>query len=420
MPVEVKSRHWTFAIFLQLGIRLRYLFTNYFGLKPLLTPLTAYASPWRPRSCPKYDFFTQTGFIWLWFFAGFARDTGVLYVIFCKTGVMYLANKFHEFISKRLITQFENCGYTSAQRDVAIPEYDWKNGDPDTFYKTFAVRPHPVVLRGFMKDTALLKELNWDSIMQKYGEEDVFLTTREMDGYPGKLKEVDKPNVYLHNSEKMFSKYPDIRDLFDYERLEPYLRKKVGYEQIFVGREGTGSPFHDAGNWNMFYQIDGKKTWWFIDPYDTFLGYPLAMLGRAAGFLMCLWPDEYNREAFPLFQFCPVYSTTLEPGDVLFNPPWWWHSIKNVTPTSVGVASRWHTDGIVGNTMMMSEEDYDIHRTMSFFFQMGLPSWAFLHGILQTPSPRYDEHMTLRETNNRYVHKQMKISDDGGVDMNMS
>jgi hypothetical protein len=68
-----------------------------------------------------------------------------------------------------------------------------------------------------------------------------------MDGYPGKLREVNTPNVYLHNSEKMFSKYPGIRDLFDYERLAPYLRKKVGYEQIFVGREGTGSPFHDAG-----------------------------------------------------------------------------------------------------------------------------------------------------------------------------
>jgi hypothetical protein len=30
---------------------------------------------------------------------------------------------------------------------------------------------------------------------------------------------------------------------------------------------------------------------------------------------------------------------------------------------------------------------------------------------------RYDEHMSLREVNNRYVHKQMKISDNGGVDI---
>jgi hypothetical protein len=207
------------------------------------------------------------------------------------------------------------------------------------------------------------------------------------------------------------------RDLFQYERLEPYLHMKVGYEQIFCGREGTGSPLHHASVYNMFYMVDGSKTWWFVDPYDTFLGYPLALLGRAAGFMMCLWPDEYNKEAFPLFKYCPVYKTTINPGDVLFNPPWWWHSIKNVTPTTIGVASRWHTDGICGQNLTTTEEDYDIYKIGSFFFMAGMTSWSFLHGILQTPSPRYDEHLTLRETKNRYVHKQIECSDNGGMNI---
>lgn len=64
------------------------------------------------------------------------------------------------------------------------------------------------------------------------------------------------------------------------------------------------------------FQVDGKKQWWFIDPCDTFLGYPMVIFGRAAGFLMCLWPNQYNEEAFPLFKYCPVYTTVLEPGDV--------------------------------------------------------------------------------------------------------
>jgi len=93
----------------------------------------------------------------------------------------------------------------------------------------------------------------------------------------------------------------------------------VGYEQIFVGRQGTGTPFHHAAVYNWFYQVDGKKHWWFIDPYDSFLTYPVAILGRAAGFSFCLFPYEYNEKAFPLFQYCPMYSAVLEPGDVLFN-----------------------------------------------------------------------------------------------------
>jgi len=338
-------------------------------------------------------------------------------LLFCKIGVIWVWNKFHTWTCDRLLAQMKASGYTTEQREVPIPEYDWENGDPETFYQLFIKRPHPVVLRNFMKDTKMLKDLKWDQVLQKYGEEDVFLTKKELDGYPGKLKEVENPAVYLHNSEKLFSKYPSIRDLFQYERLEPYLHMKVGYEQIFVGKEGTGSPFHHASVYNMFYMVDGSKKWWFIDPYDTFLGYPLAMLGRAAGFLMVLWPNDYNREAFPLFAYCPIYQTTLNPGDVLFNPPWWWHSIKNVSPTSIGVASRWHTDGIAGHKGVTTEEDYNIYKPGSFFFMMGMHSWSFLHGILQTPSPRFDEHLTLRETKNRYVHKQIEFSEKGGLDI---
>ena len=65
----------------------------------------------------------------------------------------------------------------------------------------------------------------------------------------------------------------------------------------------------------------------------------------------------------------------------------------------------------------MSEEDYDIYRWGSFAFLHGFASWKFLHGILQEPSPKYDEHATLRETNNRFVHKQIQISEAGGVDV---
>jgi hypothetical protein len=254
----------------------------------------------------------------------------------------------HEWLCNRLLNQFKKSGYTPP-RDLPVPEYDWRNGTPEEFYNIFVKSPHPVVLRGFMKDQDLLKELSWDKVIEKYGNENVLLTKRELDGYEGKLNEVNNSKTYLHNSEKLFRKYPDIRKLFQYEKLEPYLKMKVGYEQLFIGKEGTGSPFHSAAVYNMFYQINGTKKWYFVDPYDTMLLYPVASIGRAASLVMCLWPDEYNVDAFPLFKYCPVYSTDLNPGDVLFNPPWWWHAIRNTSDTTVAVASRWHTDGIAGN-----------------------------------------------------------------------
>jgi hypothetical protein len=46
----------------------------------------------------------------------------------------------------------------------------------------------------------------------------------------------------------------------------------------------------------------------------------------------------------------------------------------------VGVASRWHTDGIAGHKLVATEESYDLYRVGSLLFFSGLSSWSFLHG----------------------------------------
>ena len=84
---------------------------------------------------------------------------------------------------------------------IPIPEFDWKNGNPENLYKNFIKRPHPVILRGFLKGSELLKEYTFDQMMEKYGEEDVILSKREIDGFEGKMKDVMNPKIYLHNSE---------------------------------------------------------------------------------------------------------------------------------------------------------------------------------------------------------------------------
>lgn len=215
MAPPPKERGILLATLLHIGIRIRYYLTNWLGFKALLTPISGYPSPWRPKNCPHYDFTTQSLFYFCWFFTAWSREfAGIFYFIFCKTGIIWLVGKLHDWTSNRLIAQMKAKGYTSAQRKMPIPEYDWRNGDPETFFKTFAVRPHPVVLRGFMKDTELLKQLNWDTVLSKYGDEEVYLTTRQIDGTPGKLSEVNNPKVYLHNSEKLFNKFPELRYVF--------------------------------------------------------------------------------------------------------------------------------------------------------------------------------------------------------------
>ena len=49
------------------------------------------------------------------------------------------------------------------------------------------------------------------------------------------------------------------------------------------------------------------------------------------------------RENAELYARLPRVCTTLEPGDALLSPSWWWHRVENLAPVNVGVSSRWIT-----------------------------------------------------------------------------
>ena len=293
-PLVPPNRSILEALYLHVGIRVKWAYLQWFGLKAILKGVNSTPSPYRPANVPKFDTYTNVGFMTIWTIAGFARDQYlvVLYAILTRVGFISVLNKFQDHLSDRIIRQMKEAGYERNGAEIPIPEFDWQHKTPEEFYETFAKIRHPVVLRGFMKDKPLLKELSWDSIMRNFSDERVFLTSEAEDGYEGKMKDVDDPKTYLHNSELLFMKYPQIRTLFEYKALEPYLRMKIGYEQLFIGREGTGTPFHHAHVYNWFYQIDGVKKWWFIDPYDTLLAYPVVVFGRAAAMMNVLFPYE--------------------------------------------------------------------------------------------------------------------------------
>jgi hypothetical protein len=331
----------------------------------------------------------------------------VVYVCF---GVGFFCNFLFSWAESRAVAFYEKAGVKRTKNTV-IEEYDWENGSPEEFFQEYVVKnPRPVVLRGFSKSEENLKKWKFETLMERFGDEDVHLTQSEKDGYIGKLREVEDPKVYLHNCETLFKKDPSLVESMKLDRLNDYIGKGLGYCQLFMGKCGTGTPFHNAAVWNWFNQLDGKKTWYFVSPEHSHLLYPFAVAGRVASFANILFPNECDDVAHPMFKFCPVYETTLDAGDVMLNPAWWWHAIKNITPTSVAVASRWHGDGTVGRGFMMTEDNYDISRMHSFNFFSGYQGFGFLHGILKTPSPQFDEHTTSREVNNRFTDKQRQLA----------
>ncbi len=401
------------VLLLHMGIRIQYLLDSWFFLKPIFAHSNnIYKSPVRPEGIPEIDYPTAFAMRMIWLIGSAFRAYKIFLFIAIKLRFMHALNWCYLRLGERIARKMESSGFDWEKgRAIQIPEYDWKNGNPQEFYETYIKTGHPVVLRGFMKNSTLTEEFTFDKLVEKFGEEDVLLTTKEMDGQLGKLKEVVKPKYYLHNSEVLFRKYPEIWDALELQKLNPYMGpQRCGYAQLFVGRQGTGTPFHMASNVNMFYMIDGTKRWYFHDPYDIYTAGAIWSWGAAAALFLPLYPDDYDPSALPAYKYCPYYTTDVHAGDVLYNPAWWPHAIRNITDKTAAIASRWLHGGKVGSNLRCPEEDYDINRMGSFIFMSGPKSYPFVHEILYEPSPSYDEHSTLREKNVRFTHMQWKIA----------
>jgi hypothetical protein len=94
----------------------------------------------------------------------------------------------------------------------------------------------------------------------------------------------------------------------------------------------------------MFYNIEGKKRWVLVDPELSLCVYPSTCFYGGAGFFSLIKAATEARAElprFPLYEYCPKYEVDLEPGDVLFIPCWWWHSVETLTPATLSIAVRY-------------------------------------------------------------------------------
>jgi peptidyl-lysine (3S)-dioxygenase / protease len=84
---------------------------------------------------------------------------------------------------------------------------------------------------------------------------------------------------------------------------------------------------HDTYIENLNAQIHGRKTFVMIPPSDTRRVYPHFMSESPIN------PWQVDTGKFPAFADASVQEGTLEPGDVLYIPQFWWHTAKALEPT---------------------------------------------------------------------------------------
>ena len=236
-----------------------------------------------------------------------------------------------------------------SEETLPVPEVS-PDIDPAAFRERFVRDPHPVVIRGLARDCDAVGKWSRDFFRERYGDTELYMNKIVygdrigIEEWLGKLTEVtDNEGVYVDNSKVLFTRYPElVDDIAPAPGWGRFLGRSLYLmPQLFLGYT-PGAPFHCANHWNFFVMAQGSKQWTFVSPEHSLqLGALLNPSGIYADACVTgkggTWRDSH--ELFS--RYCPKYRTVLEQGDVLLNPPWWWHEIHNLTPFTIGVATRW-------------------------------------------------------------------------------
>ena len=202
----------------------------------------------------------------------------------------------------------------------------------------------PVILKNYFKN--IDKIYSVDSILKKHYYDKVILTDENNTMYDILGKITKNKKIYAQNISDITEKDNTYNKKLPVKLINKIKEGLTFYStQIFLSvSKNTGTPFHCAYDDNLFFMLEGRKKWTFIDPAYTFLIHPY--ITKCRNYFISLTGSNINisKKMSPLYDYIPKYEYTLEPGDLLYNPSLWWHSINNETEKTLGMSSRWFTN----------------------------------------------------------------------------
>lgn len=161
------------------------------------------------------------------------------------------------------------------------------------------------------------------------------------------LDRLPNERLYLNNSTELFVQHPELEAKLGLDRLQRFTDPGTDWDELlttnlFIGTHKVRSAIHAAWGGNFFVNLVGRKRWRFIAPeYSPYLNpvparpfdYALSSFGGFAH------SEEVGDDDAIYFRL-PWQEVVLEPGDVLYSAPWWWHEVENLTPITVATAVR--------------------------------------------------------------------------------
>jgi hypothetical protein len=238
-------------------------------------------------------------------------------------------------------------GWTeSAVRDrraQVIPVERRRTIDRATLLREYFAKGRPVVLEGFASEWPAAKRWTFEWLSEAYGAERVCITDNgDPDFLPlsDALARIESGRSRTARFGALLVTRPELVSdlrLSALEALRPAMARTTSL-QFFVGGAGSVTPLHADGTCNFHVQLRGEKVWRIIHPVFNPVMRPVAL--SAPHFKSPIAPFEVGRAADGVEAHVDVLEAVLRPGDVLFNPSFFWHEVRYTAP-SVSVGMRW-------------------------------------------------------------------------------
>lgn len=252
-------------------------------------------------------------------------------------------------------------GFVAPRDACPLPELP-ATADRDALLAATDGLRRPVVVRGFAATSPAARRWTEESLRDSLGDvacsvyvQDEESVTRSWDlgtrmesvTFAEYLDRRRTEPLYLNNSTELFLARPHLVDELPLQTLRGRFHTPGGTwdelvtANLFVGAKHVFSAVHCAYGGNFFVEVAGRKRWVFVDPA---LGPHLhAIPGRPFQYLKSAYGGSRADRALDrasVLARLPRYEVVLEPGDLLYNPPWWWHEVDNLDDFTVGVALR--------------------------------------------------------------------------------
>jgi Cupin-like domain len=246
----------------------------------------------------------------------------------------------------------------------------------------------PVVIKGLLKDSNASQKWSLDYFAENYGDLELpVVIDASIEMHKKYIKRTDQSDnatymtikdimarigrgekTYINNVSRIFGLHPELVDDLELEHIEPAtgvdMKNATNVNQLFFGGKGTGTSLHSAITGNFFVNIKGRKHWYLIDPIHT--NYMLPSMSRT-GLFAVSHLDICGAKKGDYALNIPRYEVVLEEGDVLYNPPWWWHAIANESDYTIACANRYINVGAAMSNNLLYSAIFASHPIANYY-----------------------------------------------------